>query len=79
MSRELQYAAKTIVAVPMVEYKKSGPQGYVKSVIRAVPVAVLRPMIGATEAISRTLLGVRNQVDPEMKEDMENKFKEITM
>lgn len=78
-SREMYTAANTIIAVPTIEYRKSGPQGYVKSVIRAVPVAVLRPMIGATDAISRALIGVRNQVDPEMKDDMENKFKDLTM
>ena len=75
MSREIQSAAHTIVAVPMMEYKKTGPHGYAKSVIRAAPVAVLRPMIGATEAISHAIIGMRNQVDPELKEDMENKFK----
>ncbi len=41
-----------------------------------MPVAVLRPMIGATEAVSRALVGVRNAVDPEMREDIENKFKD---
>uniref|UniRef100_K3X2P4 Autophagy-related protein 2 n=1 Tax=Globisporangium ultimum (strain ATCC 200006 / CBS 805.95 / DAOM BR144) TaxID=431595 RepID=K3X2P4_GLOUD len=77
LSRELHVAAKTIVAVPLVEYKKTGSQGYVRSVIRAVPVAVLRPMIGATEAVSKALIGVRNAVDPELKEDIENKFKDF--
>ncbi|ETV99582.1 hypothetical protein H310_08237 [Aphanomyces invadans] len=78
MSRELHVVAKTIVAVPLLEYQRTGSHGYVKSVIRAVPVAVLRPMIGATEAVSRALIGVRNAVDPEMKEDMENKFKDMS-
>lgn len=77
LTRELHVAAKTIVAVPLVEYKKTGSQGYVRSVIRAVPVAVLRPMIGATEAVSKALIGVRNAVDPELKEDIENKFKDF--
>ncbi|KAJ0398029.1 hypothetical protein P43SY_006583 [Pythium insidiosum] len=77
ISRELHVAAKTIVAVPLVEYKKTGSQGYVRSVIRAVPVAVLRPMIGASEAVSKALIGVRNAVDPELKEDVENKFKDF--
>lgn len=77
LSRELHVAAKTIVAVPLVEYQKTGSQGYVRSVIRAVPVAVLRPMIGATEAMSKALIGVRNAVDPELKEDIENKFKDF--
>lgn len=77
LSRELHVAAKTIVAVPLVEYKKTGSQGYVRSVIRAVPVAVLRPMIGASEAVAKALIGVRNAVDPELKEDIENKFKDF--
>lgn len=77
LSRELHTAAKTIVAVPLVEYKKTGSQGYVRSVIRAVPVAVLRPMIGASEAMSKAIIGVRNAVDPEMREDVENKFKDF--
>ncbi|CAH0519484.1 unnamed protein product [Peronospora belbahrii] len=76
-ARELHVAAKTIVAVPLVEYKKTGSQGYVRSVIRAVPVAVLRPMIGASEAVAKALIGVRNGVDPELKEDIENKFKDF--
>ncbi|KAF0694737.1 Aste57867_14413 [Aphanomyces stellatus] len=78
ISRELHVVAKTIVAVPLLEYQRTGSHGYVKSVIRAVPVAVLRPMIGATEAMSRALIGARNAVDPEMKEDMENKFKDMS-
>ncbi|KAG7379499.1 Autophagy- protein 2 A [Phytophthora pseudosyringae] len=77
LARELHMAAKTIVAVPLVEYKKTGSQGYVRSVIRAVPVAVLRPMIGASEAVAKALIGVRNAVDPELKEDIENKFKDF--
>ncbi|KAL8006698.1 putative vacuolar protein sorting-associated protein [Plasmopara halstedii] len=77
LARELHVAAKTIVAVPLVEYRKTGSQGYVRSVIRAVPVAVLRPMIGASEAVAKALIGVRNAVDPEMKEDIENKFKDF--
>uniref|UniRef100_A0AAV1UXU0 Autophagy-related protein 2 n=1 Tax=Peronospora matthiolae TaxID=2874970 RepID=A0AAV1UXU0_9STRA len=77
LARELHVAAKTIVAVPLIEYKKTGSQGYVRSVIRAVPVAVLRPMIGASEAMAKALIGVRNAVDPELKEDIENKFKDF--
>ncbi|RMX69069.1 hypothetical protein DD238_001919 [Peronospora effusa] len=77
LAREFHVAAKTIVAVPLVEYKKTGSQGYVRSVIRAVPVAVLRPMIGASEAVAKALIGVRNAVDPELKEDIENKFKDF--
>ncbi|RHY10068.1 hypothetical protein DYB36_010515 [Aphanomyces astaci] len=72
MSRELHVVAKTIVAVPLLEYQRTGSHGYVKSVIRAVPVAVLRPMIGATEAMSRALIGVRNAVPVTVAEQLTN-------
>lgn len=51
----------------MEVYEKTGTQGTVRAVIRAVPVAVLKPMIGATEAVSQTLLGLRNSIDPNKK------------
>ncbi|CAG8708357.1 6789_t:CDS:2, partial [Funneliformis mosseae] len=68
-------AAHTIFAVPMEVYEKTGTQGTVKAVIRAVPVAVLKPMIGASEAVSKTLLGLRNTIDPNKKLQMEDKYK----
>lgn len=33
------------------------PQGAVTAVVRAVPVAILKPLIGTSEAVSRTLFG----------------------
>ncbi|CAG8532578.1 11151_t:CDS:10 [Dentiscutata erythropus] len=68
-------AAHTIFAVPMEVYEKTGTQGTVKAVIRAVPVAVLKPMIGATEAVSKGLLGLRNTIDPNKKLQNEDKYK----
>ncbi|CAB4397789.1 unnamed protein product [Rhizophagus irregularis] len=68
-------AAHTIFAVPMEVYEKTGTQGTVRAVIRAVPVAVLKPMIGATEAVSQTLLGLRNSIDPNKKLQTEDKYK----
>ena len=40
-----------------------------KSVIKAVPVAVLRPVIGVTEAAGHTLLGIRNAISPGRRDD----------
>ena len=64
LSRGMNGAVHTIVAVPL-EYKRAG----MKSVIKAVPVAVLRPVIGVTEAAGHALLGVRNSLAPFRKED----------
>jgi len=43
--------------------------------VRAVPIAVLAPIIGATEALSYTLLGIRNNMDPAKKHDEEARFR----
>ncbi|ORX39665.1 hypothetical protein BD324DRAFT_648300 [Kockovaella imperatae] len=77
LSKNVNAAAQTILAVPMEVYERSGPgdQGPLKAVVRAVPIAVLKPMIGASEAVSKTLLGVRNSLDPQSKRDLGDKYK----
>lgn len=51
-------------------------QGPVRSVVRAVPVAVLKPMIGASGAVSKALLGLRNSLDPDAQTgELEDKYK----
>ncbi|KIJ44231.1 hypothetical protein M422DRAFT_252242 [Sphaerobolus stellatus SS14] len=76
LSRNLNSAAQTILAVPMEVYERSGNEGPVRAVVRAVPIAVLKPMIGATEAVSKTLIGLRNTMDPEVKHETEAKYKQ---
>ncbi|KAI8865607.1 hypothetical protein GQ42DRAFT_90637 [Ramicandelaber brevisporus] len=40
----------------------------------ALPAAILRPVIGATEALSQLLLGLRSVVDPESVERAQDKY-----
>jgi hypothetical protein len=54
------------------QYQRSGPGGVIREVIRALPVAVLRPTAGAAEALSYTLLGLRNNIDPSVRRDEED-------
>ncbi|TPX71746.1 hypothetical protein SpCBS45565_g00876 [Spizellomyces sp. 'palustris'] len=75
LSRNVATAARTVFAVPMEVYENNGAQGTVRAVIRAVPVAVLKPMIGATEAVSKTLMGLQNTIDPSKRLQMEDKYK----
>ncbi|PFH54295.1 hypothetical protein AMATHDRAFT_38236 [Amanita thiersii Skay4041] len=76
LQRNFSSAAQTILAVPMEVYERSGDEkGAVRSVIRAVPIAVLKPMIGATEAVSKTLLGLHNTLDSNVRHDNEAKYK----
>ncbi|AMD19458.1 HBR557Cp [Eremothecium sinecaudum] len=43
---------------------------------KATPIAFLRPMIGATEALSKTLQGIYNQMDQDNLVNMKDKYKQ---
>jgi len=75
LKRNVNSAAQTILAVPMEVYE-SNNEGPVRAVIRAVPIAVLKPMIGASEAVSKTLLGLHNTLDPKSRHETETKYKQ---
>ncbi|RDX56759.1 hypothetical protein OH76DRAFT_1395891 [Lentinus brumalis] len=76
LRRNFNSAAQTILAVPMEVYERSGNEGAMRAVVRAVPIAVLKPMIGATEAVSKTLLGLQNTLDPNIRQENEAKYKQ---
>jgi autophagy-related protein 2 len=67
--------ARTIVMLPVASYQKRGLAGATRSVVRAVPVAILEPIQIVTETVSRVTLGLRNWVDPAKKEEEDKKWK----
>ncbi|KAI3659342.1 hypothetical protein MP638_003216 [Amoeboaphelidium occidentale] len=57
-------AVKTIVAIPMeVQERDLGGSSGFKTVVKAIPVAVLSSVFGASDALSKTLTGIRNTVE----------------
>lgn len=72
VTREFAVAADTVIAVPVRQYERLGPSGLITSVVRALPVAVLRPVAGIAEGISYTILGMRNGLDPDTRLDEED-------
>jgi len=74
-TKEFKRAAFVLVALPIDDFQRDGATGAVKSVLRGVPIAVIRPLIGATQAVSSTLLGLRNSVDPDKHKEENQKFK----
>lgn len=79
LSRHLSQAANMVLALPMQVYDDpSGGQpgsSTSRSVIKAVPIAFIKPLIGTTEAITKALIGAQNSLDPTMQEKMEDKYK----
>lgn len=49
-----------------------GARGAAAAVAKAAPVAFIRPLIGTTEAVSKALLGITNQLDPEQMKYVED-------
>ncbi|KAI9315841.1 hypothetical protein BX666DRAFT_258603 [Dichotomocladium elegans] len=74
LSRNLGAAAQTIFAVPTEVTGEAG-SSHTKAVIRAVPVAVIKPMIGLTGAFHSIMVGLRNSIDPNMRLQNEDKYK----
>ncbi|KAK9234545.1 hypothetical protein V1525DRAFT_391341 [Lipomyces kononenkoae] len=75
LNRNLGAAKDILVALPTEASDQGGAQKAAIAVARAAPVAVLRSMIGATEAVSSTLMGVNNQMDPQRRRNIEDKYK----
>jgi hypothetical protein len=71
LSRGIKTSTYMIVVVPRREYRKKGTTGAVKSVVRGIPVALLAPISGASEALSYTLVGMRNQMRPDIRREEE--------
>ena len=76
VNRGFSTAKSTVFAIPEVYKSTRGDlKQTTKAAIRAVPIAVLAPLGGALEASSFTLLGIRNGIFPQKREEEENQFK----
>jgi hypothetical protein len=67
LSAGLNTAAHAIIAISLDEP--------LQGAIRAFPIAFLAPVIGAAEAASYTLLGIRNAMSPDRRYDEERQYK----
>ncbi|CEM29359.1 unnamed protein product [Vitrella brassicaformis CCMP3155] len=76
IARGVRSAADVAVTVPLLELHRSGPSvEAMEGLVRGIPLCILRPVIGATEAIASTLQGVRNELDPRIRRDRMRKYK----
>jgi autophagy-related protein 2 len=64
LERDLVMARDAIIAVPGEVMESGSAVGAVKAVGRRAPTVILRPLVGGTKAVGKTLLGVGNWADP---------------
>lgn len=65
LERDLLTARDAVVAMPGEILESGSAQGAAKAVLQRAPTIIFRPAIGATKAISQTLMGATNALDPD--------------
>lgn len=90
LEANMRATAQTILAVPLEVFNEvrtalTQPaltalthcsfQGSGRAVVKAVPIAVLHPMVGASGALSKALLGLRQTMDPGASANDADKYK----
>jgi autophagy-related protein 2 len=71
VAREVHGAVETLIAIP-VRQTEMTPSGAIREVVRALPIAILKPVAGLAEGIGYTVLGLRNMIDPNLQHDEED-------
>ncbi|ANB14684.1 Atg2p [Sugiyamaella lignohabitans] len=72
MGKNLTMARDAVADIGVDAAERGNAQGAAIAVMRAAPVVLIRPMIGATEAVSKTLMGVTNQIEPDQLQDVQD-------
>ncbi|RVD86723.1 uncharacterized protein DFL_004985 [Arthrobotrys flagrans] len=75
LTRNLNEAKEAIMRVPSEAAQEGSAKGAAAAVFRAAPTAVIRPMIGVTEAVHKTLHGIDNTIDKDKREKIRDKYK----
>ncbi|KAI5781931.1 hypothetical protein EDC01DRAFT_234845 [Geopyxis carbonaria] len=73
--RNFGEARDAFMGIPAEMAERGDARGAVAAVARAAPVAVIRPMLGVSEAVGQTLMGVGNAMEPERRRRREDKYK----
>jgi len=75
VSRGVSKAHSTVIAIPEIYKESRGDlKKTTKAAIRAVPICVLAPMGGGLEAMSYTMLGLRNELFPHKRAEEEAQY-----
>ncbi|KAF2470991.1 uncharacterized protein BDR25DRAFT_314163 [Lindgomyces ingoldianus] len=75
LERDLLTARDAIIAIPAEVMEEGTGLGMAKAIAKRAPTVILRPALGATKAVSHTLLGVGNALDKDSKRKIEDKYK----
>lgn len=66
---------QNIMEVAALEHDQKGYTGAVGAVVREIPSTMVRPIVLATQATNHVLGGVKNQLVPDARTEMREKWK----
>jgi autophagy-related protein 2 len=72
LERDLLTARDAIIAVPGEVMESGSAHGAARAVLKRAPTVIFRPVIGASKAISQTLMGATNSLDPQHRRRIED-------
>lgn len=72
LERDLLTTRDAIIAMPGEVMDSGSAGGAAKAVLRSAPTIIFRPAIGASKAISQTLMGATNSLDPQNRRRVED-------
>ncbi|KAI9791433.1 MAG: autophagy- protein 2 [Candelina submexicana] len=75
LERDLATVKDAIIAIPGEVLESGSAKGAARAVLRRAPTVIFRPAIGASRAISQTLMGATNSLDPQNRRRVEEKYK----
>ncbi|KAL8813336.1 MAG: hypothetical protein Q9223_000173 [Gallowayella weberi] len=75
LERDLLTAKDAIVAMPGEVMESGTAGGAAKAVLKGAPTIILRPALGVSKAVGRTLMGATNSLDPANRRRIEEKYK----
>lgn len=75
LERDLLTAKDAIVAMPGEVMESGTAGGAARAVLRGAPTVILRPALGVSKAVGRTLMGATNSLDSENRRRIEEKYK----
>ncbi|EPX75085.1 autophagy associated protein Atg2 [Schizosaccharomyces octosporus yFS286] len=68
-------AKTTLQSIPSEASQRTSFSSAAQVVSKKMPLAMLKPMVGATEAVSKTLWGLSNSLQPQRRHNLQEKYK----
>lgn len=72
LERDLLITRDVVIAISGEIRESNSMEGAARAVVRHSPTLILRPMIGASKAVSQTMMGATNTVDPANRRRIED-------